>query len=189
MTNLKKSLILIATLGSISSLYSSTINPNGTITDGARTMPRPKMIGGQGGIYHGNTTPTFPIFNSLELTGAQGESGAFYPILRVAFLQDKAGNTTYFTNVTPKAPASDVAHVYTQNFATTSINGKAIALHAVAMTPEVTTKIKAHYNMLIGSIPSIAANASTIQNKTIGELWEIGLQMINSWLPKPVYVA
>lgn len=189
MTNLKKSLIFMATLGSISSLYSSTINPNGTITDGAVTMPRAKMIGGQGGIYHGTTTPTFPIFNSLELTGARGESGAFYPILRVAFLQDNAGNTTYFTNVTPKAPASNVAHVYTQNFATTSINGKSIPLHAVAMTPELTAKVKTHYNMLIGTIPSIAANASTIQNKTIGELWEMILPFIGTWLPKPVYVS
>lgn len=184
MTNLKKSLILLITLGSISSVYSSTITPSGKIISGARRAPTSKTIGGQGGVYQGQK-PIFPLFNSLEITGPAGEVGAFYPVLRIAFLQNKDGDVTYFTNVTPKAPASDVASVYTQNFATATVQGRAVPLHAIVLTPELTTKIKTHYSTIINTIPMIAANASTLKNKTVGELWDMILPFIGTLLPNP----
>lgn len=191
MNHIKKSFILMAALGCLSSLYASR---PGDPTSGPRTMPSQKLIGGKGGIYHGPakqgpTTLNFPFFNSFEIKGSKGERGTVYPILRVAFLQDKAGNVTYFTNVSSTMPNSNITNAYTLNFATLIANNKSIPLHGVAITPEVITKIKNNYNMLIDTIPSIALNASTIQNKTIGELWTMGLETIGTWFPKPVYTA
>lgn len=69
MKNLKKSLMIITVLGSMPSLYSSTMSPNGTYSGGPQTQP--KMIGGQGGIYHGNTNPVSPKAQP-KMIGGQG---------------------------------------------------------------------------------------------------------------------
>lgn len=211
MKNQKKLFVLmIASLGSISSLYTSTINPDGTVSGPGilyKDLPHPKVIGGQGGIYHGPAkssytgfggvkeagvfpkSPTLPLFKSLEIRGAQGQTGAFYPILRVAFLQDKAGNVTYFTNVTPTAPDAEIASLFVPHFATALVNGKTIPLFAIAVTPEVTTKIKEHYHKLMSMIPVALNNMSALKNQTLGELYEMALESFKSWITQPVSVA
>jgi len=193
MTNIKKSLIFIVTLGSISSLYSSTISGSGgrAASSGVKIAPEPKMIGGQAEVYHGGqSSQFFPFFSWSELKGAHGETGGFFQDLQIAYLIDSAGKVTYFTNATIITPASTATPAaYTLNFATTTIDGKTVSLHGVTVTQDMIDTIKAQYNRLMGLIPAIIANASMLQNKTISQLWEMGLQLIGTLLPKSAYVG
>lgn len=190
MNNVKKSLIFITALCSISQLYpilgtttdsKPPVSPSSAKVIGGNSGKLGKggyqnVPGGQGrGIYHGNSGITVPkVLGSLELTGPNRQPGRYFPGLKVAFYTDKLGNTTYMLNVTPIIPVTlspEAQAKFTPNAATVTLNGKQVPLHAIVLTPAVTTTIKTGYNNLLNLIPDLMGAAALVDLQSLNNLY------------------
>jgi len=187
MKNNIKGLLLLATLCSLSQLHtSSTIPKNANPKIGY-----PGMAGAKGGsVYHKQTslpaasnifhTSSSPLFSTpLFVNGV--EVGTFFVNLGLAYMI--VNNVMkYFSNVTTLQVADPI---FTKNFATIKMGNQTAALHGIELNDTIKAKIVSHYQTLMNAIPLIAHNASTLQNKTLAEVYEIALEALQSWLPKP----
>ncbi len=180
MNNVKRSLILITALCSISQLYPAQAPAAGVTSTPARViggnsgkLGAQNKFGGNGhGIDH-NVLP--PFLGAIEITSASGktigEKGHYYPLLKFAYYQSAAGSTTYLLNaqpiitLTPAKQAMIAKGKLTLNPVT--IANQKIPLYAYVITPDKAAYIYAGYNKFLHTIPTIIESLSTLQPETI----------------------